>query len=331
MRSPRLKNVLSLALALLMLAPSFSSCGGGEGGTKETETDTATTESPVDTEKKEEVAEMDQYLSAFEDMYGLEEGVEPLDYVVEDGGLCSIFQSVAVIGDSLSSGEFEVVDLEGNHSWHDMYEYSWGSYMARDCGFKITHMSKGGMTAKEFVTSYAPSKDYFTKRYKSQVYIIALGYNDMWRDLPKGTVDDINHEDYTKNAESFAGYYAQIIQRMKEVSPDAFFFLVTMAKHPDDKSNIDQKRQDYAQLLYDMSDTFEQTYVIDLYKYAPEYDDAFKERFWMNGHLNPMGYRLTAQMFESYIDYYIRKDPKAFYEVGFMDTVYYTLGDKAKK
>ena len=40
--------------------------------------------------------------------------------------------------------------------------------------------------------------------------------------------------------------------------------------------------------------------------------------FYLHGHMNPMGYRFTAEMFCSYIDYIIRHDPKSFANVGFV-------------
>ena len=37
----------------------------------------------------------------------------PLDRIVDDGGFACIFRSIACIGDSLSSGEFEKRDANG--------------------------------------------------------------------------------------------------------------------------------------------------------------------------------------------------------------------------
>ena len=39
------------------------------------------------------------------------EGEKPLDNIVEDGGFFKIFRTVGCIGDSLSSGEFELKNL----------------------------------------------------------------------------------------------------------------------------------------------------------------------------------------------------------------------------
>jgi hypothetical protein len=44
----------------------------------------------------------------------------------------------------------------------------------------------------------------------------------------------------------------------------------------------------------------------------------FKEKFYLEDHMNPAGYRLTGIMIASYIDYIIRSDFRAFKQVGFI-------------
>ena len=77
-------------------------------------------------------------------------GEKPLDRMVTNGGMTGIFHKIGVIGDSLSSGEFESHGSNGV-SFHDMYEYSWGQVIARDTGAKVFNFSKGGLTAKSFL------------------------------------------------------------------------------------------------------------------------------------------------------------------------------------
>ena len=43
-----------------------------------------------------------------------------------------------------------------------------------------------------------------------------------------GSVADIDLQDWHNNQKTFMGYYGQIIQRMKEIQPQAKFFLMTM-------------------------------------------------------------------------------------------------------
>ena len=80
------------------------------------------------------------------------------------------------------------------------------------------------------------------------------------------------------------------------------------------------KRAAHAELIRQLAARLDNTYVVDLFTYAPRYDEAFRERYFLRGHMNPLGYLLSAKMIGSYIDYIIRKDPQAFAEVGFIGT-----------
>jgi len=61
-------------------------------------------------------------------------------------------------------------------------------------------------------------------------------------------------------------------------------------------------------------------YVIDLFQYAPVYDDEFRKIFYMGSHMNACGYLLTAKMVASYIDYIIRNNTEDFCQIGFVGT-----------
>ena len=256
------------------------------------------------------------------------ENEKPLDRLPADGGYTSIFRTIACVGDSLSSGEFEGLDEEGKKSFHDMFEYSWGQYLARAAGVKVYNFSKGGMTAKAYMQSFAEQKGYWDPELKAQAYIIALGCNDVkWENIDfTGTVADINLEDYTKNADSFAGYYGAIIQRYKEIQPNARFFLLTKPRSGWDKG--DEVNARHRQLMLDMAELFDNTYVIDLFEYGPKYDNEFKKNFYLGGHLNPCGYKLTARMVMAYIDYIIRHNMQDFKQIGFMGTPFYNCKEK---
>ena len=67
---------------------------------------------------------------------------KPLDTLVTDGGFCGIMRTIACVGDSLSSGEFEQLDAEGKKSYHDMFDYSWGQFLARMVGCKVYNFSR---------------------------------------------------------------------------------------------------------------------------------------------------------------------------------------------
>ncbi len=244
---------------------------------------------------------------------------KPLENLAINGGYAAVFRKIGVVGDSLSSGEFESLDENGNKGYHDYFEYSWGQNLARMCGSICYNFSRGGMTAMEYCESFADNMRFWDPQYACQCYIIALGVNDihnMGQEI--GTVEDICAEDYTKNAKNFIGYYAQIIQRLKKIQPRAKFFLMTMPRET--SRRIPEKSQAHRKAIYELAEFFDNTYVIDLYEYAPVYDDEFKKKFYMGGHMNPMGYVLTAHMVASYIDYIIRHNPEDFKEVGYIGT-----------
>ncbi len=258
--------------------------------------------------------------------YGTPADEKPLDRLVTDGGYTSIFRTVACVGDSLSSGEFETLNPEtGERHYYDLFEYSWGQFLARMAGLTAYNFSRGGMTASEYCDSYAEAMGWWNPDLKAQAYIIALGVNDLiGARQPLGEMSDIDPEDCEQNARTFTGLYARVIQRYKKIAPDAKFFLVT-APHSESYDGLDGDERvaisdAHAARLHELAAYFDNTYVIDLRAYAPVHDAAYIERFYLHGHLNPMGYRITAEQSCSYIDFIIRHNPADFKHVGFINT-----------
>lgn len=253
------------------------------------------------------------------ELYGLLENEKPLENLVTDGGYTSILREIICVGDSLSSGEFEHIDVDGNYTFHDKYEYSWGQFIARSAGVKVYNYSRGGMSAKEYMESFAEANDFFNPEVLPNAYIIALGLNDIF--MLKQEVGSIL--DIDKDNETFASYYVKIIRKYKDINPNAKFFFVSIPKEATDNEVIAQKKLAHQKYLYDLTKVFNNSYVIDLYEYAPIVDQEFKDKFYLEGHMNPAGYRLAGVMISSYIDYIIRSDFKSFKQVGFIGTKYY--------
>ncbi len=256
---------------------------------------------------------------------------EVMDKLESDGGLIGIFRTIACIGDSLSSGEIEQLYSDGKRSYHDLYEYSWGQYIARFSGSKVYNFSRGGMTAKWYIDTYADENGFWDKDKACQAYIIALGVNDMFgANMEIGSVDDVNFDDYTKNKPTIAGYYAQIIQKYKEISPDARFFLLTLPKSIDGEES-EAKKAEFRRLILDFEKAFTHTNVVDLYTYAPKYDEDFKRKFYYNGHLNASGYYLTAKFVSSLITRIVLEKPEEFYQVPLINKKPYNHEIEKKK
>ena len=244
---------------------------------------------------------------------------KPLDRIVDDGGYTAIFRTIACVGDSLASGEMESQNEDGVKGFHDMYEYSWGQYMARATGAKVYNFSRGGMTAAEYFDTFAPQKGFFNPELAAQAYIIALGVNDVKR-IEKyedgwGSVEDIA-DDYRENKKSFYGYYAAIIQRYQEIQPQAKFFLITLPR----RSENDEDSAEQTVAMHEIAERLENCFVIDLFKYNVAYDTEFRSFFNLGGHMNPMGYIFSAKVIMSYIDYIIRHNHKEFLQVPFIGT-----------
>lgn len=253
----------------------------------------------------------------------------PLSNIIRDGGMMNIFLNLGCIGDSLSSGELEY-DKNGKVGFWDYYDYSWGKQIERITGIKITNFSKGGLTAYDV---YHASDEHISHRMDDlnslfnpanmkQGYFIALGANDMGKikkntmyDGIIGNVDkDICLEDYTQNGETFVGYYARIIQRLQSIQPDTKFFLITMPKTPGVEGDAE-----FAQLLHDIAGKLQNCYVIDLYQHAPVYDEEFRKKYF-DGHMNGLGYLLTAHFIMTYTDWIIRNNLDDFRFVPFIGT-----------
>ncbi len=242
---------------------------------------------------------------------------KPLDRLVDGYSNTSIFRTIAFVGDSLSSGEFEIYKPNGKRGCYDLYEYSWGQYIARKNGLTAYNFSRGGMTAEQYIKTFAEEKGFWDPALASQCYVIAMGYNDI-KEIEIGSVSDIDLEDYTKNKPTFIGYYAAIVQRYKEISPQARFFFVTLANEEPNPNRENVLKM--TQGLYDLAKIFDHSFVIDLYQYGPVYDENFKKKFFMNGHMNPSGYIFTAKLIDSYIDYIVRSNPEEFQTVPLVGT-----------
>ncbi len=252
--------------------------------------------------------------------YGAPADEKPLEHMVTDGGYASIFRTVACVGDSLSSGEFETKNPDGTTGYHDKFEYSWGQHIARMTGATVYNFSSGGMMASTFCEGHGDAMGWFDPEKRAQAYIVALGVNDIvnFNQTP-GTVADICPEDPAKNAKTYMGYYARIIQRYKVISPDAKFFLVTPPIHPSHKKKgLADRFVTVRNCVCQLAEYFG-AYVIDLYRYAPAHEEDYVERFYLHSHLNPTGYRLAAEEIASYMDFIIRHNYKDFKNVGFIN------------
>lgn len=252
--------------------------------------------------------------------YDAPETEKPFDRMADDGGFSAIFRTIACIGDSLSSGEHEGTAGDGSGLYLDYFEYSWGQFMARTIGSKVYNLSRGGMTANEYISTFADENGFWSPEYASQAYIIALGVNDVnWAYAGTlGELSDIENDPRAAGKPTFAGDMAHIIRKVREQEPKSRIFLMTIPRDPDTDPEIIRREDRHAELIRGIAEAFPFTYVLDFRKYAPVYDEAFRKRFFVGFHMNAAGYLLTAKFVMSYLDYIIRHNPEDFCQVGFI-------------
>ena len=236
---------------------------------------------------------------------------QPLERLLPDGGFCGIFRTIGCVGDSLSSGEFQTRKKDGSWRYNDMYEYSWGQYIARATGSTVYNFSKGGMTAKKYIDSFAEERGFWDPKLACQAYIIALGANDK-NHIQPGSLADLEQ---SEPQETFVWYYNEIIRRLKEIQPNAKFFLMTQ---PGRDEQTNERNRPFSEAVRQLAGYHTNCYLMDMARYHPVVDDFCREKFWLNGHINPAGYILEAKLIMSYMDYIIRHNIRDFDYVGFI-------------
>lgn len=243
-------------------------------------------------------------------------GEQPLDIIKETCGFAGIFKQIGVIGDSLASGEFESHDENGNIVYTDMYEYSWPAVLERITGTKYNNYSRGGMTAREYVQSWADENGFWQW---NQAYIIALGNNDSFVfGHPLGSVKDVNADCPQDNGDTFFGNMGKIVSKLKTIEPNARIFVVTPQLRGE---ACDNDIRYIASELAKFCDMFEFTYLLDMTAHAPVYDAEMRKSFGLGFHPNPMGYYAYALIVGNYIDYIIRSNPQEFATIPFVGTL----------
>lgn len=249
----------------------------------------------------------------------------PIGTIRETPGMTAIFRSWGFIGDSLCSGEMECyAPGEKDVTYNDLYEYSWGMQLARLCNAEGYCYSQGGQTAKGWIEKENKRTWAEARLTPKQAYIIALGVNDFnlfeHGSLQMGDLaTDVDMEDYTRNADTFAGQMAGIIQRVKSIQEEAKIFVVTRPRGEEGKVSYEC----FNDIIRGLAEIFSDVYVIDLYRYACDYGtEEHHMNYRLNWHLSAAGYLQTAYMFCTYIDWIIRHNPEDFKNVPLIGTGY---------
>lgn len=255
---------------------------------------------------------LDDYrISVGHDLLGLNLSDNPLERIRNDAGLMTVFRHVGCIGDSLASGEAVYKKADGTTGGKDLFEYSWGQYLARMTGNTYYNWSKGGLRCDTFLSS-SLATECFDGNHKCEAYIIGLGQNENNRKYKIGTVEDINLGDYTQNPDTYYGNYGKIIQKIQEMQPKAKIFILT-----DPLKSVENAG--YNSAVREIAGIFKSVYLVDLYTYGTAlYNSGFLYQQKRGGHYNAVGYFICAMIISTYIDWIMKKNPNEFREIEFI-------------
>lgn len=301
---------------------------------------------PLNFNGHEEVDPVDNLVATYQN---------PLEVVRTYPCMASIFHRFAFIGDSLCSGE--TYGYEGNtRKAADIYAYSWGMALCRLIGAEGYCYSNGGQTACGWVYNSDNTHGYVHSDTINGIrnvgggtwmhmkldpvkdcYIIALGENDINRiedcaggdtymgfnyilgnyNDNIGSYDSVNDVDDNDSGEAsgtktFVGCYAGIIQRIQSIQPQAKIFCVTDPRTAASALN---------EQIRGIVSHFSNCYCIDLAQYAPDhYSNAFKNRYFLNGHMSAAGYQYAALEIMTFMDWIIRNNWSDFRDVALVGT-----------
>ena len=247
------------------------------------------------------------------DLLGLNLSDNPLERIRNDAGLMTVFRHVGCIGDSLASGEAVYKKADGTTGGKDLFEYSWGQYLARMTGNTYYNWSKGGLRCDTFLSS-SLATECFDGNHKCEAYIIGLGQNENNRKYKIGTVEDINLGDYTQNPDTYYGNYG--IQKIQEMQPKAKIFILT-----DPLKSVENAG--YNSAVREIAGIFKSVYLVDLYTYGTAlYNSGFLYQQKRGGHYNAVGYFICAMIISTYIDWIMKKNPENYdADNVFIDTI----------
>lgn len=211
----------------------------------------------------------------------------------------SLFQKVAVVGDSYASGELA---FDGNYVDH--YPISWLQIMARKNGFTGTNFSNGGITTQTWVSEWLPKMQQADPQ---DLYILALGLNDETMKDYLGELTDID-----SGADTFYGNYGKIIKAIQAKAPHAKLVIATIAQ---DGSLADA----YNDAIQKIANHFSIPVIIQ--NNDPLFKSSFYKDHMQGGHPTGPVYAAMARAFErliqqsmiDHIDYwmdYYKDEPK---------------------
>lgn len=206
----------------------------------------------------------------------------------------TVFKRVGICGDSLSTGyALDTNNNDGTHLRRNI-PYTWGKTLQRESGNEFLILGQSGYTIPLFLqSSEGYGLNYAKQLGKCDAYIICLGVNDNTSN--PGTLADVP-DDLSGDTipEKYIGQYAKLIYELKQISPTAKIFCMTMPTG----NNAAIMNQSIRELVNSKKTITQNCFVIDLAKdeYKQYYDDPKLTNTAKWGHYTCIGYALMAKI-----------------------------------
>lgn len=216
---------------------------------------------------------------------------------IPHSGLIRMFNSLGMIGDSLASGEIEIVREDGTKAYLDRPRFSWLAHISRKYGIDYRCFSSGGLTCADWLDRFLG--ELTGESIPRDGYYLALGTNDRFRDCyPLGDADD------DPTAGTFAGHYRRIIETVGDFAPHSVIMCCTLYSRTDEGA--------YGDTIRAIAGSYDRCVLIDVSREsAVTLDD---QRYRLNGHFSAYGYIAIADEIERLTNEAIARRPDLFAE-----------------
>ena len=276
----------------------------------------------IDNVSREKIEEINTKIEELDERYPVIEDT-PLSKINNPPTFITMFKRIVHIGDSFTLGVFNTTQPDTSGTYVEGYNRP--DMMSRMCGNENVNLGFSGACVSEENSSnwwrFLNLSETKLAQWNEtgDCYIIALGTNDILKvGSFSGNVDaDINMSDYAQNAITSVGSYAKIIQMIREKTPKAKIFCVTIPQ----SRNTASTRSVANTKIKEIASLFG-CYVIDLETYAEKEGDEFSTIYKNSSHNNALGYNLRARQYIAYIDWIIEHNLEDFQNVQFIGTDY---------
>ena len=247
----------------------------------------------------------------------------PLANLLRGMGTMAAIKEWGAIGASYESGVSEYKNTGGTYGSRTYREfYSWPQILGRLNQVYVQNFTIPGGTIKDWCQSANANGwgngTVGASANPKQAYTIVISSNDA--DATKfqtysGGIGSLSTDimpDYTNNPDTFAGWLAGTIQRLRSISPHSFVFVSTIRKMNGSAATL-ANRTAINQAIRNLVQYFDNLYVLDLGEYGIDFNNAdVKSAFMVGSHLSSLGYLMIAYQINTYIDYHMRKHASEF-------------------